>query len=154
MAKLCVTYLTFPCFDPTISDLEVQEHTKIGDYSFQEYATCNWIHHVESPIDFLTENANEGAREVFETRYNLLRKLHVQHSWLGDSAQLGNDLRELRKLYSTESIFSKIPNDGESGKLKYCLNLIGYSTHPSLVAADWASSSCYRTILSFAFLCK
>ena len=156
MAELCVTYLTFHCFDPTISDLEVQEHTKAGDYSFQEYATCNWIRHVESAIDFLTENVNE-EKEVFKISYNWLRKLHVLHSSLDEStqeivslierrAQLKSDLLEFHKSYSTESIFTKIPNNGEfhcSTELKCGLKLICYSAYSLLVAADWPSSSCY-----------
>jgi hypothetical protein len=128
MAELCVTYLTFHCFDPTISDLEIQEHTKAGDYSFQEYATCNWIRHVESAIDFLTENVNE-EKEVFKISYNSLRKLHVLHSSLDEStqeivslveqrAQLKSDLLEFRKSYSTDSILTKISNNGEFRRIE------------------------------------
>src|SRR2546430_1087369 len=48
MAKLCMSYLTFDCFNPKLSDMDLLEHIKKGDYAFQEYAACNWIHHVES----------------------------------------------------------------------------------------------------------
>ena len=123
MARLCVTYLAFPCFEPTLSDAEIQEHTRAGDYSFQEYATCNWIYHVESSMDILAENANE-ERRPFETSFNRLRKLHFQHShfdydapenvdFVKHKAHVESELRELRKLYSIESISDETSNNGK-----------------------------------------
>jgi hypothetical protein len=122
MAKLCVTYLTFPCFGPLVSDLHIESHTNKGDYSFQEYATCNWIYHVKSSIDFLADSfANRD--EAFKASYNLLRKLHALNCASGHSTPdvvdfvehrslLKTELEELDKIYRTESIFSKDPSNG------------------------------------------
>ena len=52
LALLCTSYLTFPCFNPSLdlSDIEVSVHR--GDYAFQEYAALNWIHHIECLNDY------------------------------------------------------------------------------------------------------
>ncbi|TVY90811.1 Ankyrin [Lachnellula willkommii] len=118
MAKLCVTYLAFHCFDPNISDSEIQEYTETGDYAFQEYATCNWIHHMELSNDFLADNAIKEELDIFKRSYNLLRKVHARYySWDDGAPEIVDfvehktlvkiDLKELRKHYSTESIFTK-----------------------------------------------
>jgi hypothetical protein len=116
MAKLCVNYLTFPCFDPTISDLNIQQYAKRGEYSFQEYATCNWIHHLKLSIDFLTKKESEQEVAAFKSAYDELQKCHVQHSrWRSiqpatetfndEQDELKRNLGALRRLYDVESIF-------------------------------------------------
>lgn len=134
MAKLCVTYLTFPCFRPMISDSEVELHTNKGDYSFQEYATCNWIYHMRESIDFLVDNCAEREESALKTSYNQLRKLHGQNRELEHNAPeifdfveqkslLKCELQDFEKIYSAESIFSEDPNNGES--VPHLLVLIG-----------------------------
>ena len=74
-------------------------------------------------MDILAENSNEDRR-AFETSYNLLRKLHLQHShfnydapenvdFLEHKAHIESELRELRKLYSIESISDETSNNGK-----------------------------------------
>ncbi|KAF4626218.1 hypothetical protein G7Y89_g11943 [Cudoniella acicularis] len=123
MAKLCVNYLIFPCFDPTMSDLSTQQYASKGEYSFQEYATCNWIHHLELSVSFLTKNENEQEVAAFKSAYGELQKRHVQHShWCCiqletktfDDGQdkLKQNLGALRRLYDVESVFP----DGQDNK--------------------------------------
>jgi hypothetical protein len=116
VAKLCVNYLTFPCFDPTLSDLSIQQYAKKGEYSFQEYATCNWIHHLELSIGFLKEKESEQEVAAFKSAYDELQKCHGQHShWRciqpetetfdDEQEELKQNLRALRRLYDVESVF-------------------------------------------------
>ena len=71
-------------------------------------------------MDILTEIANE-ERRAFETSYNQLRKLHLQHShfhcgapenvdFVEQKAHVESELKELRKLYSIESISDETSN--------------------------------------------
>jgi hypothetical protein len=145
-----------------ISDLEVEKHTNKGDYSFQEYATCNWIYHLRSSIDFLADNLPKGEEAAFKASYNLLRRLHAQYYTQGhvtpeifDFAEqrslLKTELKELAKIYCAASIFRKDPSNG-----MYRMNeiLIVFEsnrtdrTHSSFVGADRPRSSQYRTILT------
>jgi hypothetical protein len=145
-----------------ISDLEVANHANKGDYCFQEYATCNWIYHLRSSIDFLVDNFPKREEAAFKASYNLLRRLHAQYytqghvtpeivSFAEQRSLLKTELMELAKLYRAESIFSKDPNNG-----MYRMNeiLIVFEsnrtdrTHSSFVDADRPSSSHYRTILA------
>jgi hypothetical protein len=74
-------------------------------------------------MDILAKNANE-ERQPFETSYNRLRKLHLQSSpfdydapenvdFMEHKSHVESELRELRKLYSIESIFDETSNNGK-----------------------------------------
>ena len=46
-------YLTFECFDPTISEDEMRSFLVQGYYAFLDYASLHWNHHLEAAIRFL-----------------------------------------------------------------------------------------------------
>ena len=46
MAKLCTQNLNFKCFG-TLHNLNNQGFVAAGAYAFQEYATLNWIYHIQ-----------------------------------------------------------------------------------------------------------
>lgn len=46
-------YLTFECFDATISDSELRKFLVEGYYAFLDYASLHWNHHLETAISFL-----------------------------------------------------------------------------------------------------
>ena len=47
LAQLCTSYVTFNCFDRGLDRSAIEDAVTRGDYSFQEYAIFNWIHHVD-----------------------------------------------------------------------------------------------------------
>ena len=47
LAQLCTSYMTFNCFDRRLDRSAIEDAVTRGDYSFQEYAIFNWIHHVD-----------------------------------------------------------------------------------------------------------
>ena len=47
IAQLCTSYMTFNCFDRGLDRSAIEDAVTRGDYSFQEYAIFNWIHHVD-----------------------------------------------------------------------------------------------------------
>ncbi|KAH8800405.1 hypothetical protein F5884DRAFT_863111 [Xylogone sp. PMI_703] len=53
LASLCMQYLTFECFEPSLSHDEILKFVKTGHFSFLDYASLHWYHHLESAITFL-----------------------------------------------------------------------------------------------------
>lgn len=51
MAELCATYLGLDCFRADLSNREITNGVKDGEYAFQDYAICNWIFHLQSLQD-------------------------------------------------------------------------------------------------------
>ena len=78
MANLCVTYLTFKCFNPGLKKSEVHDHVTAGDYSFQEYATCNWLYHVES-LRAYQRRVSDKEVTSFNSSCTLLRLRHYKN---------------------------------------------------------------------------
>lgn len=50
MANLCIKYLTFECFR-SLQKSDNRDLAAFGAYAFQEYATINWIYHLERALD-------------------------------------------------------------------------------------------------------
>lgn len=50
MANLCIKYLTFECFS-SLQKSDNRDLAAFGAYAFQEYATINWICHLERALD-------------------------------------------------------------------------------------------------------
>jgi hypothetical protein len=53
LALLCMQYLTFDCFDATISGDEMRKFLMKGYYAFFDYASLHWNHHLETAVRFL-----------------------------------------------------------------------------------------------------
>ncbi|KAL9110913.1 MAG: hypothetical protein Q9227_004528 [Pyrenula ochraceoflavens] len=51
LTALCLNYLTFECFDESISDDELRDFTLRGYLAFQDYAVAKWFHHLRCMID-------------------------------------------------------------------------------------------------------
>ncbi|KAM7199945.1 hypothetical protein V8F33_004119 [Rhypophila sp. PSN 637] len=50
LTRLCLRYLTLPCFRPDITDENIKHYAREGWYSFQDYAISKWKHHLENLI--------------------------------------------------------------------------------------------------------
>jgi hypothetical protein len=53
LALLCLQYLTFECFDASLSYDDMLKFLKDGYYVFLDYASLHWIHHLETAIHSL-----------------------------------------------------------------------------------------------------
>jgi hypothetical protein len=53
LALLSLQYLTFGCFDDSNTHDEILRFLKSGSYSFMDYASLHWNHHLEAAIDSL-----------------------------------------------------------------------------------------------------
>lgn len=47
LTDLCMSYLTFQCFDPNLDEATIIDAVRRGDYAFQDYAISNWVTHVQ-----------------------------------------------------------------------------------------------------------
>ena len=48
IAEFCLGYLSFGCFDTTLTDSEIEEFLRLGYYSFEDYAIAHWLDHVDA----------------------------------------------------------------------------------------------------------
>ena len=87
LARLCTSYLTFSCFDPYLDSLSVKHSVERGEYAFQEYATFNWIHHLES-LGCIELDSNQDEELSLK---RILASLRRQH--LGEKSNTGLRLK-------------------------------------------------------------
>jgi hypothetical protein len=50
MAMLCLTYLSFHCFNPEASDDQVRDYILEAYDAFQDYAVAHWMSHLETTL--------------------------------------------------------------------------------------------------------
>ncbi|KAL6721442.1 hypothetical protein ACLMJK_000545 [Lecanora helva] len=62
LALLCTSYLTFPCFTPDASNLDIKHSMYNGDYALQEYATFAVLNqrHAQESGRLMPEAGSEG----------------------------------------------------------------------------------------------
>ncbi|KAF8462703.1 hypothetical protein BDZ91DRAFT_327772 [Kalaharituber pfeilii] len=63
LAHLCVTYLTFDCFNSTLTDEDLRRFLIEGYFSFQDYAMLYWLDHIETYSSQLSHSL-EKTREI------------------------------------------------------------------------------------------
>lgn len=88
LASLCTSYLTHKCFSPSLPESTIKDSVERADYAFQEYATFNWIHHLES----LESYKLDSSRDETSNFRPALALLH-QH-YLEDNLHTGLTLGE------------------------------------------------------------
>jgi len=74
MAQLCTTYLTLDCFTKISCDRELVTAAERGDYAFQDYAVCNWYHHVQDLKD-----SDNSSLVNMEDLFLLVREVLTLH---------------------------------------------------------------------------
>lgn len=121
MAKLCLAYLTSKCFEIDVEDNRISEMIARGDYSFQDYATCNWFHHagyVES------RRTKLGDQELTSIDI-FISQLYARHTGIvtsrdtveiPDKADIRTKLKQLRELYENQDRICY--DDSNKGKFR------------------------------------
>lgn len=47
IARTCISYLGFDCFETDLTDADVKKSILLGEYALQGYAESQWFYHVE-----------------------------------------------------------------------------------------------------------
>jgi hypothetical protein len=115
MATLCTSYLTFDCFYPNMSDDELLECVQRGDFAFQEYAICNWLHHLNSILQDkkfkpLSSSPLWMALTVLNNRHED-HVISVSQSDQLSKMDLSDILKKLLALYDTKFTLSSEDQD-------------------------------------------
>jgi hypothetical protein len=115
MATLCTSYLTFNYFYPSMSDDELLECVHRGDFAFQEYAVCNWLHHLDYILQDKTFKPLSSsplwmAFIVLNNRHED-QVISVSQSDQLSNMDLSNILKKLRVLYDTTYTLSSEDRD-------------------------------------------
>ena len=103
MATICTLYLTFNCFSPSILDDKLLECVLRGDFAFQEYAVCNWLHHLKyflqgAEIDTPASSSLRMAFMVLNDRHKD-QPASLSQSDVLSEMDLSNMLNKLLVLY-------------------------------------------------------
>lgn len=128
LAQLCTSYMTFDCFDRGLDESAIKDAVIRGDYSFQEYAIFNWIHHV----DYLVKHEQVWSNDETLSIKDSLALLCTYHLEQREDSPLSSDEKEnvgagtrrseslgdLRRIYEcTDSLSEEGSHQGKRARL-------------------------------------
>ena len=128
LAQLCTSYMTFDCFNRGLDESAIKDAVIRGDYSFQEYAIFNWIHHV----DYLVQHEQVWSNNETSSIKHSLALLYTNHleqyegppsssdkkENVGTGTRRSESLEDLRRIYEcTDSLSQEGSHQGKSGRL-------------------------------------
>lgn len=133
MANLCIKYLTFECFS-SLYKSDNRDLAALGAYAFQEYATLNWICHLERALGQCMRDKDEEFLDPTHP-YFVLQSCHsqvfLQEPEPLDSGNIQKDPQALRaSLSSLRTAYDSVSSiaqgkDGEGQPpLPYSLRLL------------------------------
>ena len=83
IAKTCLHYLSFPCFDINLTDEEVSTFLKQGYYSFQDFAIAHWADYLCSCTKLETSSSPEEFNSLSSVLKKLMRRYFIVESQIG-----------------------------------------------------------------------
>ena len=109
--------MTFNCFDRGLDESAIRKAVIRGDYSFQEYAIFNWIHHV----DYLVKHGQAWSTDETSSIKDSLARLCTSHleqygdlpsssdkeGNIGAGTDQSRSLEYLRSIYNCTGALSK-----------------------------------------------
>ena len=119
--------MTFNCFERELDKPEIEDAVGRGDYSFQEYAIFNWVHHVDYLVKHEKVWSNDGPSSITDS-LALLRTYHLEQCGDSPSSPYKNEnvgartdtlesLERLRRIYEcTETLSEKGWHQGKSAQ--------------------------------------
>lgn len=128
LAQLCTSYMTFNCFNRGLDESAIKDAVMRGDYSFQEYAIFNWIHHV----DYLVKHEQVWSNDETSSIRDALALLCTNHfeqcedspsssdkqENVGAGTRKSESLEDLHRIYEcTESLSQEGSHQGKSARL-------------------------------------
>ena len=129
LAQLCTTYMTFNCFDRELDKSEIEDAVSRGDYSFQEYAIFNWVHHVDYLVKREKVWSNDKTSSIKDS-LALLCTYHLEQGGdspsstyknedLGARTNILGSLETLRRRYEcTDTLSEEGWHQGKSAQLQ------------------------------------
>ena len=127
LAQLCTSYMTFNCFNRGLDESAIKDAVLRGDYSFQEYAIFNWIHHVDYLVKHEQVWSTDETSSIKDS-LALLCKYHLEQSEeppsssdkedVGAGTRISESLEDLRIIYECMgSLSQEGSHQGNIGRL-------------------------------------
>ena len=125
LAQLCTSYMTFNCFDRGLDRSTIEDAVTRGDYSFQEYAIFNWIHHVDYLVNHEKLWSTDETSSIKDS-FALLCAYHLERCGDSPSSPYKNEnvgagttslesLENLRRIYEcTDALSEECLHQGDS----------------------------------------
>lgn len=107
IAKLCLAYLTSECFEIDMGDDKIRKMIARGDYSFQDYATCNWWHYT----GYIKSRHTKLADKELTSLNILISQLYTRHTeattgpeivQIREKTDMEAKMRQLQELYELQ----------------------------------------------------
>ena len=109
--------MTFNCFGRGLDRSQIEDAVLRGDYSFQEYAVFNWIHHV----DYLVKHEQAWSKDETSSIKDSLALLCTYHHEesgeppsssderenVGAETKITESLEDLRRIYECTGSLSQ-----------------------------------------------
>ena len=109
--------MTFNCFDRELDKSEIEEVASRGDYSFQEYAIFNWVHHVDYLVKHEKVWSNDETSSIKDSLVLLCTYHHGQcgespsspykNDDVGAKTNILGSLEALRSIYESTDTLSE-----------------------------------------------
>ena len=90
MANLCTSYLTLEFFSTSLPKTTLQDRVAAGTFAFQEYATLNWLYHIECSSSPNIGDAN-GELASLHRACQLLKSRHRETSFSHQGTSSASD---------------------------------------------------------------
>ena len=128
LAQLCTSYMTFNCFDTRLDRSAIEDAVTRGDYSFQEYAIFNWIHHVDYLVKHEKAWSTDETSSIKDS-LALLCRYHLEQRGESPSSPCKNEnsgagtdilgsLENLRRIYEcTDALSQEGSHQGKIAQL-------------------------------------
>ena len=128
LAQLCTSYMTFNCFKRGLDESAIKDAVIRGDYSFQEYAIFNWIHHVDYLVKHEQVWSGDETSSIKDSlallcTYHLEQREGspsslVEQGYVGARTRRSESLEELRRIYEcTDSLSQEGSHQGKRARL-------------------------------------
>ena len=126
--------MTFNCFGREIEKSEIEDAVSRGDYSFQEYAIFNWVHHVDYLVKREKVWSNDETSSIKDS-LALLCTHHLEQGGDSPSSPYKNEdfgtrtdvvgnLEDLRRIYEcTDTLREEGWYQGKKAQL-YVINSV------------------------------
>ena len=120
--------MTFNCFNRGLNESAIKDAVMRGDYSFQEYAIFNWIHHVDYLVKHERVWSDDESLSIKDA-LALLCTYHLEQCKdsptssdkqenVGAGTKSSESLEDLRRTYEcTESLSQEGSHQGKSVQL-------------------------------------
>lgn len=139
IASVCLSYLSFECFDDVLSTEDIGSNILSGDYVLFMYAADEWLEHIRQCARHLAREPPQSLRNILSTFAEARENFFFQAVTNGhhvakdefQSFQAWPNLYEM--LIHMDSFMWKQRSDFLEQNGKYLLGILGSSIMPELL---------------------